>query len=168
MGPANISSGVVLMAADTDYAMPVPPPSEDILISSLAVHVITQGVSSFIRMAVYDAEDMAALALVVDGGEVASDTVDAEAEVTFAAVMLRRNRRYLAMMCARGATRPSPAAGTTAAYCLPSWFGAHQTDSRLLYGLIVYARANAAYPAVYNGVFSSVATAPFYIRAKIP
>jgi hypothetical protein len=156
------------MAADADYAMPIPPPSENLSINSINCFIKTAGVSSFVRMAIYDAENMAALRLVIDGGEAASDTLNTEIEIATAQYVLRRNGRYLAFMCSRGATRPQPSASPTAIYCLPSWLGRIVASSQLGYlGRIYYTRVNGAYPAVYNGVFSGVDSIPYYMRGKL-
>jgi hypothetical protein len=156
-----------LMLANQDIASAVPPPSEDFTISSLRCYVLTQGTSSFIRMALYNAEDMANLLLVVDSGELASDTNAAFVDIACTAT-LRRNARYLMMACARGVVLPTIYCCSNVLYSATNWLGNDPVVVGAHLSRIIYTRANAAFPAAYNGVFSSVDGIAPVFDAKLP
>jgi len=159
----------LLMSAAKDYAFPVPPPSEDTTLSTLRTYVVVGGTASFIRMSIYDATDMAALALVADSGEAAANTSTAFVEINLAAnIVLRRNGRYLSILCARGVVLPTILICTNEVYPSITWFGTSPTIVGGHLGRIIYDRANAAFPALYNGVFSLVDSYSSPIDGKLP
>jgi hypothetical protein len=168
---SNVSVAVAgqLLAANVDNFAPVPPPSEDKIISTLRCYVLVGGTTSFLRMAIYDAELWPALSLVVDAGEAASDTSTAILEVALGAnVTLRRNRRYLSVMCARGAVLPTVWRTADSDYTYPSWLGCQSVRPGVSIGRLQYSRVNAAFPATYNGVYAAQDGKGHFMDALLP
>jgi hypothetical protein len=142
------------LAADTDYLIPVMPPSESLSPSALELFVVLAGTTSFVRAALYDAvgNNLASLSRVLDFGEQASDS--AGTALTFAsACTLPKNARYYLAVCSRGAVLPTLAA-TADDRSLISWLGMQNNNYNI--GMVVCSRVNGAFPATYNGVYSAL------------
>jgi hypothetical protein len=164
--PRITAATSAILVANRDYLMPIPPPSEDITLESMRAYISTAGTTSFIRMGILDAENMAALTRVVDAGEIASDSGGAFVELAIAPTVLRRNGRYLSLICGRGAVLCKPQ--KTSAYSIvPNWLGDSAGDPSSSIGLLLYVRANAPIPAIYDGVYNSNDLTAYSLDGKL-
>ena len=159
------SSVPFLLVANTDYLAPIPPPSENIVVSAFKFNVAVGGTTSFIRMALFDMEVFPAGTLLADGGETGTDVAGIHT-IAFAAQTLKRNRRYAALFCGRGVVFPQVYTNAIG-WSAPSWLGGDIVSPYAIGGEI-YTRANGAYPATYNGVYSTVMTAHLLLALTLP
>jgi hypothetical protein len=155
-----------LLSAGVDYAAAVPILSEDRAFSSLRCNIPVAGVNSFVRMGIYDAEDMASLQLISDSGEAASDTGPAFLEIA-TTFTLRKNKRYLAMLCGRTTTTMATIKSGNSTGNMKSWLGSSVANVSYQYGGILYTRAYAAFPATYDGVYLAATETPPIIDGKV-
>lgn len=164
---SGIANGGEILAANVDWACPVPPPSEAKRIDAIRCFILGAGTASFIRMAIYEMIAEADLRLLTDTGEAASDTGATMLTLALgAAVTLAADGRYVVMITGRGAALPTILCTTTIEYAAPSFLG--KCGINLNANRIKYARAYAAFPAVYNGVFASVDSIPIYSDGRLP
>jgi hypothetical protein len=153
-----------LLVADRDYLIPIPPPSENISVDAIYLSVAVGGTASFIRASIYDYSNYSAPVLVVDAGELASDAL---AVLTFAhaAKTLDKNGRYAILLCGRGAVLPQL---YTADPNAMTWLGAYPGIPTSSVSLVIYTRANGAFPAAYNGVYASVGYTRLQAALRLP
>jgi hypothetical protein len=162
----NISANFQLVA-NKDYLIPIPPPSEDISPDAIQVYIGVAGTTSFVRAAILRVENDLSMSLVVDAGEQASDAAPTQLVISHTSSKLGRNGRYFLALCGRGAVLPQ-LLSWTASNVGPSFLGADAATSFYNVGMLRYSRANAAFPAAYNGVFEALLTSRISGSGRLP
>jgi hypothetical protein len=160
----GLYSTALIVPAGVDVAIPVPPPSEDLSVDAISFYISIAGdATSLMRTALYDMEVFPGGTLLAEAAEFAPIAVGTQTR-TFGAVTLKRNGRYAILICSSGLVLPTIYAGTPATM---SWMGT------INYGVTVaqvnYTRAYGAFPAIYNGVYSTyVPTTRFCTSLRLP
>jgi hypothetical protein len=144
----------LLLGANTDYLIPIPPPSETLPFSNCSFLVSNIGTTATLRAAILSAENYPTLTRILDLGEV-SVALPGIISLSGSYVLPRNSRSFVAV-CGAGVVL-CQLSSENADRKPRSWLGALAADFTNI-GHLIYSRAYGAFPATYDGVFNSTGT----------